>query len=69
MNSAILALKSDIVTFIAVKSIQVISAFNLKRMKKKMARWGCGTKMSKANVKTMISPRGARCVKKSGRPK
>ena len=35
MNSAILALKSDIVTFIAVKSIQVISAFNLKRMKKK----------------------------------
>ena len=41
--------------FIDVKSIQVISGFNLKRMKK-IARWRCGTKISKTNLKTMISP-------------
>ena len=41
--------------FIDVKSIQVISGFNLKRMKK-IARWGCGTKISKTNLKTRIYP-------------
>jgi hypothetical protein len=33
----------------------VISGFNLKRMKK-IARWRCGTKISKTNLKIMISP-------------
>jgi hypothetical protein len=46
--------------------------FNLKRLKK-IARWHCGTKISKTNLKTMVSPlltspRGARGVKKSGKP-
>ena len=41
--------------FIDVKSIQVISGSNLKRMKK-IARSRCGTKISKTNLKTMISP-------------
>ena len=34
--------------------MQVISSFNLKRMKK-FARWCCSTKISKTNLKTMIS--------------
>ena len=33
-NSAILAIKSDIVTFIHVKSIKVTSRFNLRKVKK-----------------------------------
>ena len=33
-NPAIVAIKSDIVTFIHVKSIKVTSGFNLRRMKK-----------------------------------
>ena len=33
-NSAIVAIKSDIVTFIHVKSLKVTSGFNLRRMKK-----------------------------------
>ena len=49
INSAILALTSDIVTFIAVKSIQVISAFNLKRMKKESPDGAAVQKISKTN--------------------
>ena len=41
--------------FIAVKSIQMIFGFNLKRMKK-ITRCRCSTKISKTNLKTMISP-------------
>jgi hypothetical protein len=41
--------------FIDVISIQVISGFNLKRTKN-IARWHCGTKMLKINLKKIISP-------------
>ena len=41
--------------FISVKSLNVISSFNLKRMKK-IVRWHCGTKISKTNLKAIISP-------------
>ena len=53
INSAIVALKSE--NFIDVNSIQVISGFNLNGTKK-IARWRCSTKISKTNLKTMISP-------------
>ena len=55
MNSAIVATKLILSLFKDVKSIQVISDFNLKRMKQ-ISRWRCGTKISKINLKTMISP-------------
>ena len=35
--------------------MQVISGFNLKRVKN-IARWRCATKTSKTNLKSMISP-------------
>ena len=43
--------------FTAVKSIQVISGFNSKRMKK-IARWRCNTKISKTNLKIIETPPG-----------
>ena len=46
---------SSILAFRAVKSLKVISSFNLKRMKK-IVRWHCGTKISKTNLKAIISP-------------
>ena len=52
-NSAIVAIKSDIVTFIQVKSIKVTSGFNLRK-KKKSARWRCHAEKSKTNLKTLI---------------
>ena len=54
-NSAIVAIKSDIVTFIHVKSIKVTSGFNLRR-KKKSARWRCHAEKSKTNLKTLVPP-------------
>ena len=58
---------------IDVKSIKVIFGFNLMIRMKKIARWRCGTKISKTNLKTIISPlltrhRSARGVKKLERP-
>ena len=41
--------------FIDFKSIQVISGFNLKRMKN-IGRWHCSTKISKTNLKSIKSP-------------
>ena len=42
--------------FIDGKSIKVmISGFNFKKNEKKIARWRCGTKISKTNIITMIS--------------
>ena len=52
-NSAIVAIKSDIVNFIQVKSIKVTSGFNLRR-KKKSARLRCHAEKSKTNLKTLI---------------
>ena len=54
------------------RSLKMTSSVNLKRVIK-IARWCCGTKISKTNLKAIISPlvtrpRGARGVKKSGRP-
>ena len=54
-NSAIVAIKSDIVTFIHVKSIKVTSGFNLRRIKKS-ARGHWHAKKSKTNLKTLVSP-------------
>ena len=54
-NSAIVAIKSDIVTFIHVQSIEVTSGFNLRR-KKKSARWLCHAEKSITNLKTLVSP-------------
>ena len=54
-NPAIVAIKSDIFTFIHVKSIKVTSGFNLRR-KKKSARWHCHAEKSKTNLKTLVSP-------------
>ena len=55
INSVIVALKVILSIFINVKSIHVISGFNLKTMKT-IARWRCSTKISKTNLETMISP-------------
>ena len=52
--------KSDIVTIIDVKSIQVISDFNLKRMKKS-PDGAAVQKYQKTNLKTMISQILTRC--------
>ena len=41
--------------FIHVKSIKVISGFNLRKWKKS-ARWLCHTEKSKTNLKKLISP-------------
>ena len=38
-----------------VKSLKMTSSFNLKRVIK-IARWRCGTKISKTNLKAIISP-------------
>ena len=46
---------SSILAFIAIKLLKVISSFNLKRMKK-IVRWHCGRKISKTNLKAIISP-------------
>ena len=54
-NPAIVAIKSDIVTFIHVKPIKVTSGFNLRR-KKKSARWRCHAEKSKTNLKTLVPP-------------
>ena len=54
-NPAIVAIKSDIVTFIHVKSIKVTSGFNLRRIKKS-ARGHWHAKKSKTNLKTLVSP-------------
>ena len=54
-NSAIVARKLILSHFIDVKSISEISGFNLKRMKI-IARWRCSTRISKLNLKTIISP-------------
>ena len=54
-NSAIVTIKSDIVTFFHVKSIKVTSVFNLRR-KKKSARWPCHAEKSKTNLNTLVSP-------------
>ena len=51
-NSAIEAIKSEIVTYFHVKSIKATSGFNLRR-KKKSARWRCHAKKSKTNLKSM----------------
>ena len=53
INSAIVALKSDILTFYRCKSIQVISGFNLKRMEK-IARW------QNKDISTIDTPPGSR---------
>ena len=52
---AIVAIISDIVTFIHVKPIKVISGFSLRIMKIS-ARWRCHTEKSKTNIKKLISP-------------
>ena len=54
-NPAIVAIKSDIFTFIHVKSIKVTSGFNLRRIKKS-ARGHWHAKKSKTNLKTLVSP-------------
>ena len=54
-NSAIEAIKSEIVTYFHVKSIKVTSGFNLRR-KKKSARWRCHAEKSKTNLKTLVTP-------------
>ena len=54
-NSAIVAIKSDIVTFFHVKSIKVTSIFNLRK-KKKSSRLHCHAEKSKTNLKTLVSP-------------
>ena len=51
-NCAILAIKSDIVTFFHVKSIKVTSGLNLRRKKK----WRCHAEKSKTNLKTLVTP-------------
>ena len=51
-NPTILAMKSDIVTFIHVTSINVKSGFNLRIMKKS-ARWHCYTEKSKTKIKKL----------------
>ena len=51
-----MALKSDIATFyIAVKSIQVISSFNLKRIKKKSPVGAAAQKYQKQSLNDDIS--------------
>ena len=54
-KSAIEAIKSDKVTFIQVKSINVTSGFNLRKLKKS-DRWRWYTENSKPNIKNLISP-------------
>ena len=54
-NPVILAIKSDIVTFLHVRSIKVTSGFNFRIMKKS-SRWRCHREKSKTNTKKLISP-------------
>ena len=56
INSAIVALKSNIVTFYRCQINTGDIWLQFKKNEKKPARWHCNTKISKTNLKTMISP-------------